>query len=136
MSDPQDTAEALDDDRIGEEFPAEEPTAVDEYGVTGAEQRWDEPLEERVEREEPDPLVEELEGREPPAVDDREHRVEARPFAGEADAIRDDEKDAVADAVVGDHGDDPVGEVTDRTATAAERTPEPAEEAALHIEEP
>jgi hypothetical protein len=136
MSDPQDVAEAQDDDKIGGEFPPEEPVAVEDYGVTGAEQRWDEPLEERVEREEPDPLVEELEGNAPTPVDDRDRRVEVRPFVSEADAIVDVEKDAVADAVYGDTGDDPAGEVDDRTATGSDRVPEPAEEAALRVEEP
>lgn len=96
MSDRQDIAEGLDDDRIGDEYPPEEPLGAEEYGVTGAEQRWDEPLEERVDREEPDPLVDEL----------------------------------------GTAGDDPEGEVADRTAPAQERVPDPAEEAAVRVEEP
>jgi hypothetical protein len=138
MSDPQDVAEALDDDKVGAEFPPEEPLGVDDYGVTEAEQRWDEPLEERVDREEPDPLVEALEGRD---ARDRarpgpEDRVEVQPFVHEGDAVLDDEKDAVAEAVVGGTGDDPTGEVTDRTATGSERAPAAAEEAAMHIEDP
>ena len=70
--DAQDMAEALDvdkidDDRAGEDelddYPPDRPLAVDDYGVTEAEEAIDEPLEERVRREEPDPLVIELERR-------------------------------------------------------------------------
>ena len=56
-SDPQDEAEAVDSDKLGDEYPPEEPLGVDEYGTTAAEERVDEPLEERVAREEPDVLV-------------------------------------------------------------------------------
>ena len=76
MSDEQDQAEALDEDEIrvsddAPEFdddPAHElndppmrAMGVHEYGITAAEEEFDEPLEERVRRETPDPLVEELE---------------------------------------------------------------------------
>lgn len=62
MSDPQDRAEQLDDDKIATsddpseelEYPPDEPLAVDAYGTTPAESRWDEPLDERVDREEPE----------------------------------------------------------------------------------
>jgi hypothetical protein len=53
-ADPQDQAEALDDDRLAGEYPPEEPLGVEDYGTTAAEERWDEPLAERVRREEPD----------------------------------------------------------------------------------
>lgn len=68
MSDPQDRAEALDGDKfdvddnpdVEPEFPKDEPLGVEEYGLTAAEERWDEPVEEREERESPDPLAAEL----------------------------------------------------------------------------
>jgi hypothetical protein len=68
MSDPQDVAEALDGDKfdihdnpdVEPEFPKDELLGADEYGITAAEERWDEPLEERLERESPDPLAVEL----------------------------------------------------------------------------
>jgi hypothetical protein len=47
-------AEATDDDKLEGEFPPERPLGVEEYGTTAAEQRYEEPLEERVAREEPD----------------------------------------------------------------------------------
>jgi hypothetical protein len=69
--DPQDLAEALDDDKLDEKGPQDEdreldyvppdaPVASLDYGVTDREQAIDEPIEERAERWEPDPLVEEL----------------------------------------------------------------------------
>src|SRR4051812_13340454 len=65
-SDPQDLAEALDSDKlpgdhddpdVEPEYPLDVPIGVDEYGLTSAEEQFDEPLEERVRRESPDPLV-------------------------------------------------------------------------------
>ncbi len=74
MRDEQDQAEALDEDelRIDEDVFDDDPAhdlndppmravGVHEYGLTAAEEEVDEPLEERVRRENPDPLVEELE---------------------------------------------------------------------------
>lgn len=63
MSDSQDRAEALDDDKLADtsttpvedlEYPPDEPMGVDAYGTTAAEERWDEPIDERVGREEPE----------------------------------------------------------------------------------
>jgi hypothetical protein len=67
--DPQDIAEALDSDKlpggddpdVEPEYPLDEPLGVEEYGLTSAEESIDEPLEERVARETPDPLVQALE---------------------------------------------------------------------------
>jgi len=53
-SDAQDEAEALDSDKLGDVYPPDEPLGVDEYGTTPAEERIDEPLEERVARDQPD----------------------------------------------------------------------------------
>jgi hypothetical protein len=52
----QNRAEGLDEDEIGGDFPPEEPLGVDEYGTTAGEERFDEPLDERIAREEPDVL--------------------------------------------------------------------------------
>ena len=56
IDDPQDEAEALDDDELAgaREFPPERPFVVDDYGTTPAEERLPEPLEEFVRREQPD----------------------------------------------------------------------------------
>jgi hypothetical protein len=50
IDDPQDEAEALDDDELAgaREFPPERPFVVDDYGTTPAEERLPEPLEEFV----------------------------------------------------------------------------------------
>ena len=69
-NDEQDQAELLDSDHLGTAddpdiepgFPADRPLGVDEYGLTAAEEQVGEPLEERVERETPDPLLQELDG--------------------------------------------------------------------------
>lgn len=53
-SDRQDIAESLDADKLAGDFPPERPLGVDEYGTTAAEERHDEPLEEREAREEPE----------------------------------------------------------------------------------
>jgi hypothetical protein len=50
----QDRAEALDDDKLGSEAAPEAPLGVEDYGTTAAEERFDEPLEERLRREEPE----------------------------------------------------------------------------------
>jgi len=69
MSDPQDSAEALDADKIDdagddaavtEVYPPDRPQAVGDWGTTADEERRPEPLADRVRREEPDPLAEAL----------------------------------------------------------------------------
>jgi hypothetical protein len=54
MTDEQDQAEALDETKIGGEYPPDEPLGVEDYGTTAAEERVDEPLDERVAREVPE----------------------------------------------------------------------------------
>jgi hypothetical protein len=69
ISDPQDRAEALDSDELGTaddpsiepDFPFDRLLGADQFGTTAAEEQLGEPIEERVEREQPDPLVVELE---------------------------------------------------------------------------
>jgi hypothetical protein len=53
----QDLSEHLDDDKLGGDFPPDEPLGVEEYGITNHEQRYPEPIAERVEREIPDDLA-------------------------------------------------------------------------------
>lgn len=72
MADSQDRAEALDEDKMridpavdddpghDPDYPPNRPVGVDDYGVTAAEEWIEEPIEERADREEPDPLVEAL----------------------------------------------------------------------------
>lgn len=127
--DPQDRAEALDDDRLNDEFPPEEPLGVEEYGTTPAEERYDEPHDERVLREEPDFGEGAAGDAEPPVLVDPDS-VEGIP----------DDGSAVTDAVESgtgalDEGDPMGGDPTLRDVATEREGPMPAEEAAVHIVE-
>ena len=115
--DDQDVSEALDDDKLGGEFPPERPLGVDEYGVTPGEERWDEPLEERVRREVP----------ESGELDDRGVGTLVDPDEGGGPDL---EADAVAE-LAGRERDETLEDV----ATELEGAP-PAEEAAMHLTDP
>jgi hypothetical protein len=123
-----DRSEAVDTDKLSDEYPPDELLASDDYGVTSAEQRFDEPLDERVRRERP-------EASGPDAADARSERV-VQPV----DQGGPDEEDLVAEAVedpdVRDRppDDEVTGDETTRDV-ATERVPPPAEEVALHVEE-
>lgn len=128
-SDPQDQAEALDDDRLNEEYPPEEPLGVEDYGTTEAEERFREPLAERVLREEPD-FGEVAAAAEP----------EDRPVLVDPDSVEGmvEDGEAVAGIVEDDLGaldvDDPVaGDPTLRDVATEREGALPAEEAAIHI---
>jgi hypothetical protein len=110
--DPQDQAEALDTDKvpggyddplIEPEYPLDELMGADDYGVTAAEERVDEPLEERLERESPDPLAEELDAR--VAEEDRHDRPGSLETA--LDTVEADFDQETLDAV--NHLQTPVG---------------------------
>ncbi|MCU1452595.1 MAG: hypothetical protein JWN46_741 [Acidimicrobiales bacterium] len=130
--DDQDRAESLDDDEFAGDsgdYPPEQPYGVEEYGVTGAEQRWPEPLEERLRREQPD-RVRPVENGFDLVNDDR-------------GMLADDEAGDVADAVMYDSvgslaaDDGATGDPTTRDVATEHEAPMPAEEAAIHlIEEP
>lgn len=78
--------------------PRDYPQGVDQFGTTPAEQRQDEPLAERVLREEPEPDA----GDVPAAADPLEGRLVA-PGSEDVDGV-DDEKDEVALLVGEDEG--------------------------------
>lgn len=125
IDDPQDRAEALDDDRLSDEYPPEDPLGVEEYGTTAAEERYGEPLEERVLREEP--------------PGDGGHDDDP-PVLVDLDTVEGpgDEGRAVAGSVEDDPGaldvDDPTAGDPSLRDVATERTgPVPAEEAAVHV---
>lgn len=126
IDDSQDQAEALDDDKLGGDYPPEEPLGVEEYGTTAAEERYGEPLDERIRREEPE--VGEGDGREP----------DSPPVLVDPDGV---EADVLASAVPGsadDLGeldvDDPVGgDPTLRDVATELEAPMSAEEAAVHV---
>jgi hypothetical protein len=60
MSDPQDSAEALDDDKFGGDYPPDKLLGAQAYGAAGAEPHATENVTARAAREEPDDLAEAL----------------------------------------------------------------------------
>ncbi len=119
-------SERLDDDKLPADFPPDEPVASNDYGVTPAEQRVPEPLEERVKREKPDT-----------ATVGQADQV-GRLVAPDEGVHRDDEKSMVADETsrVAPH-DRPVGDVGTGDVTTSETATElardvSAEEDAVH----
>ncbi|HSH61057.1 MAG TPA: hypothetical protein VK988_15745 [Acidimicrobiales bacterium] len=58
MPDDDNLSELLDDDKLPAEYPPDRPLGVDEEELTVRGQQTDEPLAERVRREEPDVLPE------------------------------------------------------------------------------
>lgn len=74
ITDSQDIAELLDSDKLpgGPDdpdlepiYPLDRPLGIDQYGLTAAEEEVEEPFDERVLRDEPDPLAVELDGATP-----------------------------------------------------------------------
>ena len=130
MSDQQ-RAEGLDDDKLAGEYPPEEPLGVEEYGTTAAEEAWDEPLEERIAREEPDVPVPEDDGVELLQPDEGAHTdVEADEVASVAHA-QPDERGPLSEEDVAS------GDPTLRDVAQEREGAMPAEEAAVHVvEEP
>jgi hypothetical protein len=124
-----DRSEALDTDKLSDEYRPDVLLASDDYGVTGAEQRYDEPLDERVRREQP-------EASEPDAADGRSERVVQPVDQGGPDEEEDLVAVAVEDPDVRDRppDDEVSGDETTRDV-ATERVPPPAEEVALHVED-
>lgn len=135
-----DLSEVLDEDKMPAEFPPDEPTAVFDYGVTPQEQRVQEALADRVEREVPEVFEQQAERGGDPFVG--EEGIVGRLVAPDEGVHEDDEATAVADDVndrVAGH-DLPVGDVgTGDTTTydvATEHYPDlSAEEAAVHERE-
>lgn len=115
-----DRSELLDDDVLPPEYPPDRPLGVDEYGTTWQEERVDEPLEERVRREEPD------------VVDlDADTDLEG---VDVGDTGEDDLHGSVVPPAEDRLDDgDPVGGDPSRRDVATERVAAPAEEAAVHV---
>src|SRR3546814_21127771 len=119
MSDAQDQAESLDDDKTSAEYPPDEPWGVDEPEVTQEGEWAQESFEERTERmAEPDP-------------DDG--RPVVQPYADPSQDIADDEAQAVAEAEPDSPDEDElVAAAASGARTASptgEAVPAPAEEA-------
>lgn len=129
----EDLSEVLDEDKLGGDYPPDEPVGAFEYGVTPMEQRVQEPIHERVEREVPEPMPEDE-----PDVD---VGAVGRLVAPDAGTGVDDEAQALADDVDRIAGDDlPVGDVGSGDTTTYDVVTErsgdlSAEEAAVHLRE-
>lgn len=107
-SDSQSQAEGLDDDRIAGDYPPDQPLGAEDYGSTAAEERIDEPLEERVWREEPE--------EQPPGS-----AVAGRP-PGSPGPL--------------EEGDPAAGDATLRDVATEHEGPGSPEEDAMHVERP
>jgi hypothetical protein len=126
--DEQDQAEALDSDKLeGGDFPSDRYQGANQYGITAAEEAWDEPLEERISREVPDEPV--RHDRRPPVLVAPD---EGGIFDDEAEAIALDESADDLGALAEDDGFS--GDPSLREESSERGQGGSAEEAAMHIE--
>ena len=127
--DEQDQAEALDEDRLDGPYPPDQPMAVGEYGLTGREDEIDEPLEERVAREQPEVR---------PGDDAPDAGLVDPAPVGDADRegtmIAEQEARPEQTGPL-EEGDPVAGDPTTRDVAPERSAGESAEEAALHVDE-
>jgi hypothetical protein len=132
--DPDQSGEDFDDELLGDEFPPDEPLAVDDEGVTGVEQLGGESFAERDERTEPDVWEQ------PVGAEGADTGVE---LVGDDAGVPDVEKDLVGERAGTEQDDDqgPLapddefsGDETTRDV-ATERVAPPAEDAAVHLDD-
>ena len=128
MPDDDNLSELLDDDKLPAEYPPEEPLGVYEDELTVRGQQTDEPLEERITREEPDVFAEVEDDSVGPLV------------APEGDEGLDLTKESVAteagttlDRDDLDAGDITSGDDTTRDVATERVGSRPAEEEAVHL---
>ncbi len=132
--DPQDMAEALDSDKLGTPddpdvepgFPPDRLSGANQYGTSAAEEQIPEPLAERVLRERPEPLADELD-------DAAEAQVDPVELAG-ADGLLGDPPDGVVGRLVEPDAED-VSWVDDEATSVARGVSQKdlsAEELAVH----
>ena len=126
-SDEQDQAEALDDDEMAGEYPPDRLLGANQYGITGAEERWDEPLDERISREEPD-----FGETDPEATDAGLDLVAADIADGEFAAELVDVPGTAGDVSLS-ADDIAFGDTTTRDVVQEREAPLDPEEAAMHI---
>jgi len=122
--DEQDQAEALDEDKMIGDYPADRLLGANQYGITAAEDRWDEPLEERIAREEPD-----FGEADPAAVDDGVQLAGGDPVDGllVGEAVPGVDTDLIEAGVIA------FGDTTLRDVATEREAPVAAEEAAVHV---
>lgn len=135
MSDTEQPGEDLDDAKLSGEYPPDRPMAVDDQGVTGVEQLGGESFADRDDRTEAEVWER------PAGAAGDQGGVE---LVGEHDVGEpDDEKDLVGEQADRDRGrlgplaenDEISGDETTRDV-ATEHVARPAEEEAVHIDEP
>jgi hypothetical protein len=127
MPDDANLSELLDDDKLPAEYPPDEPLGVDEEELTVRGEQSDEPLEERVQREEPEVLA---------ADDDEPVGTLVAPGGDEGLDLT---KETVASAVGAgsdpdqlEAGDIVSGDTTTRDVASERVEPRSAEEEAVH----
>ena len=134
MVDPDQRGEDFDDELLADEFPPDEPLAVEDEGVTGVEQLGGESVAERDERTEPEVWERQ--------ADDTGADAGTELNADDA-GVPDTEKDLVGERADSDADDDqgPLapdddfsGDETTRDV-ATERVSPPAEDAAVHVDD-
>ena len=134
MVDPDQSGEDFDDELLADEFPPDEPLAVEDEGITGVEQLGGESVAERDERTEPE--VWERQAGDTGADAGTE-------LSADAAGVPDTEKDLVGERADSDADDDqgPLapdddfsGDETTRDV-ATERVSPPAEDAAVHVDD-
>lgn len=116
----QDKAEALDDDMLGGDLSPNAPLGVEDFGTTPAEERYGEPLDERVRREQPDVTI---------AVDDPVV-LPAGPADAEPDIGEMPDRNPTDGPLAEE--DTSSGDITTRDVATEHEAPLPAEEAAVH----
>jgi hypothetical protein len=135
MVDPDQRGEDFDDELLADEFPPDEPLAVEDEGVTGVEQLGGESVAERDERTEP-----EVWERQPDDTDEAGADAGIELSADDA-GVPDTEKDLVGERADADDDQGPLapdddfsGDETTRDV-ATERVSPPAEDAAVHVDD-
>lgn len=129
MPDDANLSELLDDDKLPPEYPPDEPLGVFEDELTVRGEQTDEPLEERVEREEPEVWEQE------PADDPVGRLVDPEP-GQELDLTKEAVARSVDDGFDRDDletGDIAAGDTTTRDVATERVGDMSAEEAAVHL---
>lgn len=130
MSDPEQPGEGFDEELLEEEYPPEQPMAVDDQGITGAEQLGGESVADREERTEPEVWQRRQDARRAGRSTVTEEA--AQPSDEDIEVMIPVEEETRTDPLAPD--DEATGDETTR-GYATEGQPEPAEEAAVHDQE-
>ncbi|MDP8953618.1 MAG: hypothetical protein M3N37_01610 [Actinomycetota bacterium] len=130
MPDDANLSELLDDDKLPAEYPPDKPLGVDEEALTVSGQQRDEPLEERLQREEPEVAAAAA------FVDDPVGPLVAPGGDEGLDLIGESVATEVGDPTAWDDldaGDIASGDTTTRDVATERVEPRSAEEEAMHL---